>query len=160
MTTWLHSSLTAVTPQRSDREASGLHAAGRTGNEMLNLMKDCVRFHSEQCGDGKICGKLIIKSGLERRARKRKLVIDHEMKHVFERLVEDSPVRLCFHKPPRSDKASGALGLPSAPSASLKSEHSSSVRSHRLGCRHQARGTTIAQWIAAAHHGTLEAQSL
>ena len=52
---------------------------------MLKLMKDCVRFRPEQGADGKICGELIIKRGLKRRARKRKLVIDHEMKEVLER---------------------------------------------------------------------------
>jgi integrase len=64
--------------------------SGICRNEMLKLMKDCVRLHSEQRAEGKICGELIIKRGLKRRARKRKLVIDHEMKDVLERLLKDS----------------------------------------------------------------------
>ena len=57
--------------------------SGICRNEMLKLMKDCVRLHLEHGADGKICGELIIKRGLKRRARKRKLVIDQEMKKVL-----------------------------------------------------------------------------
>ena len=64
--------------------------SGICRNEMLKLMKDCVRLDSEQRAEGKICGELLIKRGLKRRARKRKLVIDHEMKEVLEQLLKDS----------------------------------------------------------------------
>ena len=64
--------------------------SGICRNEMLKLMKDCVRLHSEKRADGKICGELVIKRGPKRRARKRKLVLDHEMKEVLERLLKDS----------------------------------------------------------------------
>jgi hypothetical protein len=64
--------------------------SGICRNEMLKLMKDCVRLHLEHGADGKISGELIIKRGLKRRARKRKLVIDQEMKKVLERLLKDS----------------------------------------------------------------------
>jgi hypothetical protein len=74
--------------------------SGICRNEMLKLMKDCVCLHSEQRADGKICGELIIKRGLKRRARKRKLVIDHEMKEVLERLLKDSQCDYVFTSPP------------------------------------------------------------
>jgi hypothetical protein len=62
-------------------------------------MKDCVHFHSEPLADRKICGELIIKRGLKRRARKRKLVIDHEMKEVLERVLKDSECDYVFTSP-------------------------------------------------------------
>jgi integrase len=70
-------------------------------------MKDCVRLHSEQRADGKICGELIIKRGLKRRARKRKLVIDHEMKEVLERLLKDSQCEYVFTSPQDPTKPLG-----------------------------------------------------
>ena len=76
-------------------------------NEMLKLMKDCVRLHSEQRADGKICGELIIKRGLKRRARKRKLAIDHEMKEVLERLLKDSKCDYVFTSPQDPTKPLG-----------------------------------------------------
>jgi len=81
--------------------------SGICRNEMLKLMKDCVRFHSEQRADGKICGELIIKRGLKRRARKRKLVIDHEMKEVLERLLKDSNCDYVFTSPQDPTKPLG-----------------------------------------------------
>ena len=81
--------------------------SGICRNEMLKLMKDCVRFHSEQRADGKICGELIIKRGLKRRARKRKLVIDHEMKEVLERLLKDSKCDYVFTSPQDPTKPLG-----------------------------------------------------
>jgi len=73
--------------------------SGICRNEMLKLMKDCVRLHSEQRAEVKICGELLIKRGLKRRARKRKLVIDHEMKEVLERLLKDSQCDYVFTSP-------------------------------------------------------------
>jgi integrase len=81
--------------------------SGICRNEMLKLMKDCVRLHSEQLADGKICGELIIKRGLKRRARKRKLVIDHEMKEVLERLLKDSKCDHVFTSPQDPTKPLG-----------------------------------------------------
>jgi integrase len=85
--------------------------SGICRNEMLKLMKDCVRLHSEQHADGKICGELIIKRGLKRRARKRKLVIDHEMKEVFERLLKDSQCDYVFTSPQDPTKPLGTWVL-------------------------------------------------
>ena len=81
--------------------------SGICRNEMLKLMKDCVRFRPEQGADGKICGELIIKRGLKRRARKRKLVIDHEMKEVLERLLKDSKCDYVFTSPQDPTKPLG-----------------------------------------------------
>jgi integrase len=83
-----------------------LHS-GICRNEMLKLMKDCVRLHSEQHADGKICGELIIKRGLKRRARRRKLVIDHKMKEVLERLLKDSKCDYAFTSPQDPTKPLG-----------------------------------------------------
>jgi hypothetical protein len=63
---------------------------------MLKLMKDCVRLYEPASGDGKICGELIIKRGLKRRARKRKLLVDHEMKEVLIRLMKTSKCDYVF----------------------------------------------------------------
>jgi len=74
--------------------------SGICRNEMLKLMKDCVVFHPQrQQSDGKICGELIIKRGLKRRARRRKLVIDREMKVVLERLLQNSGCAYVFSSP-------------------------------------------------------------
>jgi integrase len=81
--------------------------SGVCRNEMLNLMKDCVRLHPDERPDGKICGELVIKRGLKRRARKRKLVIDHEMKEVLKRLLKDSRCDHVFTSPLDSTKPLG-----------------------------------------------------
>ena len=81
--------------------------SGICRNEMLKLMKDCVRLHSKQPAEGKICGELLIKRGLKRRARKRKLVIDHEMKKVLERLLKDSKCDYVFTSPQDPTKPLG-----------------------------------------------------
>jgi integrase len=67
-------------------------------NEMLMMMKDCVRLR-QQIEDQKVSGELIIKRGLKRRARKRKLVVDHEMKQVLERLIAESECDYVFTSP-------------------------------------------------------------
>ena len=81
--------------------------SGICRNEMLKLMKDCVRLpsesssepSSEQSADRKITGELLIKRGLKRRARKRKLVIDREMKEVLKRLLKQSQCDYVFTSP-------------------------------------------------------------
>jgi integrase len=81
--------------------------SGICRNEMLKLMKDCVRFHSEERADRRICGELVIKRGLKRRARRRKIVIDHEMKEVLERLLKDSQCDYVFTNPQDPTKPLG-----------------------------------------------------
>ena len=73
--------------------------SGTCRNEMLKLMKDCVRFDPARQGNGKASGELTIKRGLKRRARKRKLVIDREMKAVLEQLVNQSDCEYVFTSP-------------------------------------------------------------
>lgn len=85
--------------------------SGICRNEMLKLMKDCVRLHADHRADREICGELIVKRGLKRRARKRRLVVDHEMKGVLERLLKDSKCDFVFTMSTRRDKGFRALGV-------------------------------------------------
>jgi integrase len=73
--------------------------SGICRNEMLKLMKDCVRFYEPISAEEKICGELIIKRGLKRRARKRKLLVDREMKDVLVRLMKTSKCEYVFTNP-------------------------------------------------------------
>jgi integrase len=73
--------------------------SGICRNEMLKLMKDCVHFFPEPLEDQSVCGELTIKRGLKRRARKRKLVIDREMRHVLEILIRQSNCDYVFTSP-------------------------------------------------------------
>jgi len=73
--------------------------SGICRNEMLKLMKDCYRFPSGSGADGNVYGELTIKRGLKRRARKRKLLVDGEMKEVLERLIAESKCDYVFTNP-------------------------------------------------------------
>ena len=89
--------------------------SGICRNEMLKLMKDCVLLPSEPSSgrnaDRKITGELLIKRGLKRRARKRKLVIDREMKEVLKRLLKQSQCDYVFTSPQDPAKPLGPGGL-------------------------------------------------
>src|SRR5439155_9689398 len=82
--------------------------SGICRNEMLQLMKDCVRLDPARPGNGKTSGELTIKRGLKRRARKRKLLIDRERKAGLERLIKESDCDYVFTSP--QDRAQ-PLGL-------------------------------------------------
>ncbi|HYU46918.1 MAG TPA: site-specific integrase, partial [Terriglobales bacterium] len=72
--------------------------AGICRNEMLKLMKDCVETWPEAV-EGKIYGSLMIKRGLKRRARKRELQINREMKEILEKLIAASQSKYVFTSP-------------------------------------------------------------
>ena len=91
----------------TSRAAALARHSGICRNEMLKPMKDCVRLHLDECAERKICGELLIKRGLKRRARKRKLVIDHEMKEVLERLLKESQCDYVFTSPQDRTKPLG-----------------------------------------------------
>ena len=58
-----------------------------------------MRFDPAHQSNGNAPGELIIKRGLKRRARKRKLVIDREMKAVLDRLLKESDCEYVFTSP-------------------------------------------------------------
>ena len=76
--------------------------SGICRNEMLKLMKDCIHFFPEPLEDPSVCGELTIKRGLKRRARKRKFVIDREMRAVLETLIPRSKCEYVFTSPQNS----------------------------------------------------------
>ena len=69
---------------------------------MLNLEKECVLIRKRPDEDGN-WGDLVIKRGLKRRARKRVLKINEEVKEVLERLVTESKCRHVFSQPRHRD---------------------------------------------------------
>ncbi len=77
---------------------------------MLHLMKDCVRLYSVPIS-GRLYGSLVIKRGLKRRARKRALEIDLEMKEVLEELLATSKCDYVFTHPGSPEEPLGAWVL-------------------------------------------------
>jgi hypothetical protein len=77
---------------------------------MLHLMKDCVRLYSAPIA-GRLYGSLVIKRGLKRRARKRTLEIDLEMKRVLEELLTTSKCDHVFSHPGSPEEPLGAWVL-------------------------------------------------
>jgi len=65
---------------------------------MLHLMNDCIQL-SQKPTDGRIYGLLLIKRGLKRRARKRELAVNDEMKDVLEALLSRSQRDFVFAHP-------------------------------------------------------------
>ena len=84
--------------------------SGICRGEMLHLMKDCVHLYSEPVG-GRLYGSLVIKRGLKRRARKRTLEIDREMKDVLEGLLAVSECDHVFSHPGDPSEPLGAWVL-------------------------------------------------
>jgi integrase len=84
--------------------------SGICRGEMLQLMKDCVRLYSVPIA-GRLYGSLVIKRGLKRRARKRTLEINHEMKEVLEALLATSKCDFVFSHPGSPEEPLGAWVL-------------------------------------------------
>lgn len=84
--------------------------SGICRGEMLHLMKDCVHLYSEPVG-GRLYGSLVIKRGLKRRARKRTLEIDREMKDVLKGLLAVSECDHVFSHPGDPSEPLGAWVL-------------------------------------------------
>src|SRR5438552_3707641 len=83
---------------------------------------------------GRLRGELTIKRGLKRRARKRKLLIDREMKAVLERLIKESDCdyRLRVHQPAGSGPAARTLGARRADGTAAQKDQD--TRGRRLAC--------------------------
>jgi hypothetical protein len=59
---------------------------------MLMLMKDCYRLLPAPHSDGKVYREVTVKRGLKRRARRRKLLVEGEVKQTLGAI--DRPVAL------------------------------------------------------------------
>jgi integrase len=84
--------------------------SGICRGEMLHLMKDCVHLYPEPVGE-RLYGCLVIKRGLKRRARKRTLEIDREMKAVLDALLAISECDHVFTHPSDPREPLGAWVL-------------------------------------------------
>jgi integrase len=73
--------------------------SGLCRGEMLMLMKDCYRLLPAPDHEGKIYGEVIVKRGLKRRARRRKLLVDGEVKQILEGLIAQSKCDYVFTNP-------------------------------------------------------------
>lgn len=85
--------------------------SGLCRGEMLMLMKDCYRRLPAPDHDGKIYGEVIVKRGLKRRARRRKLLVDGEVKQILESLIAQSKCDYVFTNPRDRTKQLGGWVL-------------------------------------------------
>jgi integrase len=80
--------------------------SGVCRGEMLKLMRDCVHLYSEPRAET-IWGRVLIKRGLKRRARKRELPVCFEMKKVLEQLLAASGCDYVLTHPGHPDRPLG-----------------------------------------------------
>jgi integrase len=85
--------------------------SGLCRDEMLLLMKDCYRLLPQPDDDGKVYGEVLVKRGLKRRARRRKLLVDGEVKQILERLIAQSQCEYVFTNPRNPSKQLGGWVL-------------------------------------------------
>src|SRR5215831_15389632 len=81
--------------------------SGLCRGEMLMLMKDCYRVLPEGDAEGKEYGEVMVKRGLKRRARRRKLLIAGEVKQILEQLIARSGCEYVFTNPRHPEKPLG-----------------------------------------------------
>jgi hypothetical protein len=75
------------------------------------LMKDCYRLPPQADGDGKVYGEVLVKRSLKRRARRRKLLVDGEVKQILGRLIAQSQCEYVFTNPRNPTKQFGGWVL-------------------------------------------------
>jgi integrase len=85
--------------------------SGLCPGEMLMLMKDCYRLLPQPNDDGEVYGEVLVKRGLKRRARRRKLLVDGEVKQILERLIAQSQCEYVFTNPRNPTKQLGGWVL-------------------------------------------------
>jgi site-specific recombinase XerD len=85
--------------------------SGLCRGEMLMLMKDCYRLLPQPDDDGKVYSEVLVKRGLKRRARRRKLLVDGEVKQILERLIAQSQCEYVFTNPRNPTKQLGGWVL-------------------------------------------------
>ena len=85
--------------------------SGLCRGEMLMLMKDCYRELPESDANGRVYGEVTVKRGLKRRARRRKLLVEGEVKQILERLIAESRCAYVFTNPRDPSKPLGGWVL-------------------------------------------------
>jgi integrase len=85
--------------------------SGLCRGEILMLMKDCYRVLPEANADGKRYGEVTVKRGLKRRARRRKLLVDGQVKEILEHRIAQSECEYVFTHPRDRKKPLGGWVL-------------------------------------------------